>query len=266
MAGFGELFALLVVISLSATLVSAPLLWNSLRDVELVRDGDGVFSGVEGLSTGQSVQLGFVLVVIVISNVLIFGGATSHLESRRSEHPSSWRESLRMAVQRSPRLIGVTLAFLALTALANMVGILIGAAVPALGLLFSPFLFLFYIQMWVRGGLALTWSSLGRPGGSIRNSVRLTRGLTWALLGRFILLATLVVAMQLLGAIFSAPLQWTSGAQPIDSAGNIRIADVIGTNAASFYGGQVVTGLITGITVAIWASAMLAIFHRVESE
>ncbi len=258
-AGFGEIFAVIVVISLPAAAVSATLLRSAVQDLVLQRNSQGLFTGIEGFTPAAGWQLGLAVLVSVLAQILVFAAATNHVAAGLAEEPATWSQSLRVGLARAPRLVGVTLFLLGVAFVAIFLTSALSLAVPVAGPLFLLGLIGFFVLMWVRCSLAASHAALAQPGNSARVSVRLTKGLFWALFGRMILLITLVAAMQFVAAILAAPFDWAAGTPQISGTGDIAAPDLLGRNAGAFYAKQVVAGLANSLGFALWASAMLMV-------
>lgn len=259
---FGELFALFVVITLPATAISAPLLWGATRDLVIVRNDDGLLADITGFTTNSVVMLVVGVAAGLIAQILVYGSATSHFDVLRSGESQPWHQSLRAGLRRLPRLLGLALAFVVVFLAVNLLGGVV--VVVGLGPAAPVAIVVGLVIVWVRGGLAPTHAALAGPGSSLLASVRMTHGLTWPLLGRSILLMTLIVTLQLVGAIVSSPLQWAAGTAAPGESGDIRLSEVVGNNPASFLGTQLVSGLVTALSVAVWAAAALSLYRRLD--
>jgi len=262
---FGELFAVLVVVALPVTAISAPLLWSGLQNLVLIRDDQGLFTDVSGMTGADGVKIGVALLVAVVGHLVVFSAATHHVDLVRREEPVSWRESLSEGLKHLPRTGGVLLMIIGLTLVANVITAVVGSLASALGLLLAVALLVFYFVLWVRGALAFTHAALGREGSSLQASFRQTKGFTWPLFGRLILLSTIVVAVQVVSLIVAAPFQWASGDSSPTLDGNVLVADLLGSNPASFLASQLVSGLAGSIGVALWAAAMLVLIRSVDN-
>lgn len=263
-AAFGDLFAIIVVVSLLTTAITTPLLWSGLRPLVLERDDDGLFTDVSGLTGQRAALLGVTVVVVLIAQLVMFGAATRHIDVVRTGQRPGWAASLRFGVGRAPRLVLVASQFLAIALIVNVVAVLAGSV--AGGLVSGAVVLVLYVVLWVRGTLAATHGALGGEGNDLRASLRLTRGFTWALFGRMILLLTIVLGIQLMASIITSPFQGLAGATQPGTEGDVQLSEVLGSNVAAFSAGQVVSGLAGSLSVALWASANLVLYRRLGSD
>lgn len=256
--GFGDFFAVLTVVSLVSTAVSAPLIWLSSSDAVLVRDDQGAFTTIEGMSGGQGVMAAVGLITILVSQVLLFTGATNHIDRVRAGEPPRWQETMALLATRGLRVIGVVLqVMLAGFVLLVVAGVLGGVGLGAVaGLLAVGSILL----LWVRSAIASTHAALDGRGGSVGTSVAWTKGRTWPLLGRHILLLAICVGLLLISSLIAAPFQSLSGAAaPLE--GDLVLRDVIGSSVPAFVAVQFINALTSGLVAALWASGMLSLYR-----
>lgn len=257
--GFGEFFAVLTVVSLLATAIAAPLLWVGSRDLVLVREAGAVgFSAVEGFTGSRGLLVGAGLVVLLVGQLLLFAGATVHTDRvRRGESPR-WQETIGALVRRGPRVVAVVIQVVVLAFVLLIVsGVFV---VVGLGPIATLVGFAAVAWLWIRCAVASTHAALGEPGASVMASFRWTRGMVWPLLGRHVLLVTLVFGVLLIASFVAAPFQSLGGAETLTD-GDVAVSDIIGQSVAAFAAVQFINALASGVSAALWASAMLSLFR-----
>lgn len=261
-SGFGEFFAVLTVVSLVSTAVVTPLLWFGSRSAVLTRD-NGAIRSVEGLETSEAVMVGIGIAVLVLAQLVIFSAATAHVDRvRRREHPR-WRESLVAGLRRAPRVIGVVLQVVLLAFVVGLVLGLLAALLPGAAIVAGPLLIVVIAMLWVRCAVAATHAVLARPGSSVVASLAFTRGRTWPVLGRHVLLVTIVLGILLISSFVAAPFQSLGGAEA--GAGDVVLRDMVGSSVPAFVAVQFINSLASGFAAAVWASAMLALYRSEPS-
>lgn len=256
--GFGDFFAVLTVVAIVSTALSAPLLWISSADAVLTRDDNNLFDGIEGMTGTSGLMVAAGLLVSLVGQVLLFTAATNHIDRGRAGEAPRWQETLATLVARGPRVVGVVaqvmfIAFGILLISGLLGGIGLGGVAIALA-------FALIVVLWVRAAVAATHAALGGPGGSLGHSVAWTKGLTVPLLGRHILLVTICFGLLLIGSIASAPFQSLSGAAA-SAEGDLALRDVIGSSISGFLAVQFINALVSGLVAALWASAMLSLYR-----
>jgi len=260
--GFGEFFAVLTIVSLGATALSSPLLWFGSRELVLTRDDNGSFGAVEGVTGSQGAMLLGGVVVLFLAQLLLFAAATAHVDDVRSGHRPSWRATLVEMIRRGPRVVSVAVQILMLSVLVIVVLGVLTLLVPALGIVAGLATAIVLIGLWIRSALALTHAGLGLQGSGVSASFRWSRGRTWQLLGRLVLLTTIVFGVLLLASFVAAPFQSLSGAASPTLDGDLVMSEVIGSSIPAFLGGQFINALASGLVSALWASAMLSIYRN----
>lgn len=261
--GFGDFFAVLTITALVSTTISAPLLWFSTTDAVLTRDDEGLFTGVEGLSAAQGWMLAAALLVSLVGQILLFAAATGHIDRVRAGDTPRWQDTLAAMLRRGPRVLGVVaqilllaLALLIISGLLGGIGLGGAAVVVALVLI---------VVLWIRVAVAATHAALGSPGSSLGHSFAWTKGLTWPLLGRHVLLATICVGVLFIGSIVSAPFQSLSGVTA-PTEGDVMVRELVGSSISAFLAVQFINALVSGLVAALWAAGMLSLYRRVPPE
>ncbi len=261
--GFGDFFAVLTVLAIISTALSAPLLWISSADAVLTRDDDNLFNGIEGMTGTHGLMVAGGLLISAVGQVLLFTAATNHIDRLRSGDSPRWQETLGALVARGPRVVGVVaqvvfVAFVILLISGVLGGIGLGGIAIAIA-------FALIVLLWVRAAVASTHAALGGAGGSLRHSLAWTKGLTLPLLGRHIVLVTICVGLLLIGSIVSAPFQSLSGAAA-STEGDLVLRDVIGSSLSAFVAVQFINALVSGFIAALWAAAMLSLYRGEAAE
>lgn len=261
--GFGDFFAVLTVVSLISTALSAPLLWLSSSGAVLVRDGNGTFTAVEGMTTSQGFMVAVGLVVVLISQVLLFTAATTHIDRVRAGESPRWQETLRTLPTRGPRVIGVMVQIIGVVLVVLIVsGVLSGIG---LGVVAGALAVAALLLLWLRSAIAATHAALDGPGGSLGTSFAWTKGLTWPLLGRHMVLLTIVFGVLLISSVIATPFQSLSGAAaPVE--GDLVLRELIGTSAPAFVAVQFINALASGLVAGLWASGMLSLYRGERAE
>lgn len=259
--GFGEFFAVLAIVSLLATAGAAPLLWLGSRTATLTRSDSGLFESVEGLTAGQGAMVGGGLLVLVIAQLLLFTAATVHVDRvRRGERPR-WQDSLLLGLRRLPRVVAVIIQVVMIAVLLTILVGILATVLPGAAVVAGPASLGLMAVLWVRSAVAPTHAGLDLPGSSVRASLVWSRRRVWPLLGRHVLLLTIVLGILLISSFVAAPFQSLGGARAGD--GDVVLRDLVGSSVPAFVGNQFVNALASGLVAAVWASAMLSL-HRSE--
>jgi hypothetical protein len=237
-------------------------LWWGSRTAVLTRSDNGLYESVDDLTGLQGLMVGSGLGLLIVAQLLLFTAATVHIDRVREGERPRWQDTLRLGLRRAPRVVGViiqvvVIALVLATAAGVVVAILPGAAVVA-----GPLSLGVMAVLWIRCAVAATHAGLGLPSSSVRASLAWSRRRTWPLLGRHVLLLTIVLGILLISSFVAAPFQSLGGAEAGD--GDIVLRDLVGTSVPAFVGNQFVNALASGVVAAVWASAMLSL-HRGES-
>lgn len=261
--GFGDFFAVLTITALISTALGAPLLWISTTDAVLTRDEDGLFTGIEGMTGPQGWMVAVGLLVSLLGQILLFTAATHHIDRVRAGETPRWQETLGALLSRGPRVVGVVVQILFVALVILVITGVLGAV--GLGAFAAVASFVLIVLLWVRVAVAATHAALGGPGGSLGHSFAWTKGLTWPLLGRHVLLATICIGLLFVGSIFASPFQSLSGAAA-STEGDLVIRELIGSSISGFFAVQFINALVSGLVAAVWASAMLSLYRGVPPE
>lgn len=256
--GFGDFFAVLTLSSLVAVAVTAPMLWFGGRDAVIRRDEDGFFTSTDGIDTNGILLVLAGIFVILAVQLFLFAAATVHIDHRRRGEPLVWQQTMTLMFVRGPRVVGLVVQALVVGFVILTVGSVLGAA--GLGVIAVLLTLAVIAVFWVRCAVAATHAALDLPGSSLRASYRWTKGLTWPLLGRHILLGTIVIGVLLISSFVAAPFQSLGGADA-GATGDVIVADLIGSSLPAFLAVQFINAIASGVVAAVWASAMLSIFR-----
>ncbi len=256
--GFGDFFAVLTVVALVSTALSAPLLWFSSSDVILKRDDRGMFTTIEGMTSGQGFMVAAGFIVIVVSQVMLFTAATIHIDRIRGGESPRWQETIGSLASKGPRVVGVVVQIL----LAAFVILIVTGVLSAIGLgaIAGALAVVAILWLWLRSAVASTHAALDGPGGSLGTSLAWTKGLTWALLGRHVLLLTICFGFLLISSFLAAPFQSLSGAAA-PAEGDLVMREIIGASVPAFVAVQFINALASGVVAALWAAAMLSLYR-----
>lgn len=209
----GHLFTLAVLLLVPAGVLSSVATYAAFDGV-LYEDGTWTGSS-SGRIIGAAVTSGLFLLAYTAYSSAVSRQALSSLLGE----PEPWSSSAVGGLRRTPRVLGaglvvwgaavaaVVLLGVAASALGPVVAVIAVAAVPiVLGV------------VWVRATLVLPAAAAGpRPPGAIRSSLVMTRGRSWPILGRLLVLAVLWVAVQLGSSIVTAPIAGLAGEAPADA-------------------------------------------------
>lgn len=268
----GHLFPLVVLLSVIPGIAVAIALYAALKDLALVvlpsfqsTEVDSI--DIEGFDAGRMVPVGIAVVISVIGALLLSTAATLQFAKAAASEPERWDQSLRRALGRSPRVLGISL----LTGLIFLGGLLVFVLLAvAVATIFAPLLllllpvgFVFLVWLGLRLTFATTAAALAPRGvGSIRQSFRLTSGRLWWLLGRLCLLLLCFVGLQFAGSLATAPFSAFVGPSPADLEGSrVELIDLMGGSLPLFAFGQLVSLLVGGCVTAL-SSAGLVLLYR----
>lgn len=257
--GFGEFFAVLTVVSFVAAGVATPLLWSGSRTAVLRRSDGGGFDAVENLSDGQASMIAVAIVVLLAGMLLLFAAATVHIDGVRRQERPRWQASLATGVRRAPRVIGVVVQVLLIALVLAIVVGAIALLVPGLAIVAGPLSLAAAVWLWVRAAVAATHAALASPGSGLVASFAWTRGRVWPLLGRHILLVSILIGILLISSFVAAPFQSLGGATA--TSDDVVMADMVGSSVPAFAARQLIGSLASGLATAIWASGMLSLYR-----
>ena len=259
----GQLLTLVVVLALPTALAAAAALYYGLRDVVLIIDEtDNIFE-VQGFEATSAVVMAVAVLVNVLASFVLSAAVARHAVFARTDRAERWNESLQGGLRRAPRVLGVTI----LVALAYVlpVAVLIGISIPmpALLLITLPAIIVGTLWFWVRMTFATTAAAVApRERASMSVSLRLSKGVFGALLGRLCLLVLVVIGAQLASTVITAPLAaWSGNPTPI-AAGDteIRMIDLFGGNAFIFGLQQVIGSLVGGFVACLYGAGMAILY------
>ena len=262
--GFGEFFAVLAIVSLLSAAAATPLLWLGSRSAVLARNDDGVYETVDGLSAGEGSMLAAGVVLLLLSLVFLFAAATVHLDRIRHHHRPTWKETMALTVRRVPRVVGVVAQLLLLALVLLMAVGVVAVLIPGAALVAGPLSFVVLIWMWLRSAVASTHAGLGMPRNAVKASFVWSRRRLWPLLGRHVLLLTIVFGIVLISSFLAAPFQSLGGATA--SSDDVVLRELVGSSVPAFLARQIIGALASGLAAAVWASAMLSLYRGDPAE
>ena len=211
----GHLFTLVVVISVPVALLTGVLTWQALDGLVVITDQDAGTFDVEGFRAEAAYLAGGSFLLSMLSGLVLAAAIVHQAGNARAGAPAVWTESLTHAATRLPRVLGAFIGLMAIYfALAFLMALL--GALGGLGVLLVAVLVFAVVALFLVIRLSLvTTAAAVAPGGvnSFAASWRLTAGKFWPLFGRFILLALLVIGIQIVGGLVTAPISAAFGNQ-----------------------------------------------------
>ena len=244
----GHLLAIILITTVIPAAISGALLWLVVREVTYENDtlsGFGTLT-VVGLVAMVMLQLG--------SYVLNLGAQTHQLVAAERREPQPWNASMRMAIRRSPRIVGWSLlALLPFIGAATLVVVffLLNVALGILATIFAiPVLIVlaFYWQF-------ATMAAVVTPSGvnPLKTSTRIVSGRFWAILGRALLISIVGFGCSFAMNIVTVPL-----GNAIGSSINFEDSIVTRDNGStlefvSFDGAKLADGMIPLIVFVVFS-------------
>jgi hypothetical protein len=201
------------------------------------------------------------VVTLLLAQLMLFAAATAHVDAVRSGHHPPWRTTVVDMLRRGPRVIGTAVQILLLSFLLVIVLGVLTTIIPGFGVVAGLISVVLLIGLWIRTALALTHAGLGLPGNGLIASFGWSRGRTWQLLGRLVLLTTIVFGILLLASFVASPFTSLSGGAAPSLDDDLVMSEAIGSSIPAFVGGQVINALASGFVSALWASGMLSIYR-----
>lgn len=264
----GHYLPMVVILVVPTAILNGHSAWVAFRDGVLTSDPDTealAYSNPDA-STVWYVVAGGSLVLLLAALVVLSVGAARQADASLDEEPEEWSVSVRAALRRSHRALGVSAVLLAV--LIGLYGLVLVSAT------YAPVLILVAFPLWlvgsavvsVRFSLAVIVASLAPSNvGCLRTSMTLSRSHFWPLMGRMALLTmfsiSLVLMMQIIAAPFVA-IGGGAGTTPIDlSADEMQLIDVLGDNPAVFAIQQLFNGLAYGAAMVMWAVGFVLIYR-----
>lgn len=266
----GHLFPMIVVLIIPAGLLNGMTVWLGFRNLVVSFDGEtgepsfvneGVGAGTYGLVAASFLLL---LAASVFLGVAAIGQAVAALDGR----PEPWSASIRAAVGRLARALGVVLTVVVALFAAYGAMVATAAVFPPLLLIAVPAWLAGSVWLAIRFSLALVTAAVSPPGtASLVTSWRLTASRFWALLGRMAVLALITVTLSLVASIVAAPFRAIAGADTVGiepGADEIRFVDVMGDNPAIFAIGQLFNAIGNGAAAVLWAVGLALIYRSLS--
>lgn len=265
---FGNLFPLLVILVVPTALATGFSGWwllnGAVFDTEATTFSD--FYSNPDVPPLAYVTSTITTVLSLLAALAVLVCATRQIKSHLDEEPEPWSESIAVGLRRFPAALGANLG-VALSQIGVLfIAVLLGAIFPPLLLLTVPAALFAMVVLAIRTVLVPTVAAIDeQPTRPLRTSWNLTRGQSWALLGRLVLLLVFGLSISLMASVVSAVvLQIVGGAgtEPIEAgATEIKGVDLVGQNPAVFAIRQLIGGLGNGISLLLWAAGF-ALIHR----
>jgi hypothetical protein len=250
----GHLFTMVVALSLPSGLIVSYALWSTLRQVTVAFD-ETTFD-YEGPSSGSLLFLSVAVLLSGFVGMALWAAMQRQTMAALLDRPEPWSKSLGDGIVRSPKLLGNYLLIVLVFAVVLVLATVLTALVPLLGIV--AFVGVFVLGMMAIGRLLMfvpsaTCSPAGTP--TLKTTLALSKGFTWALIGRALLLLLILLGISIAASVVTAPLG-ASVSQDIDPNGDvIRFADLMGDNFPQFALVQVVSTLVNAIGIAVGAAA-----------
>jgi hypothetical protein len=271
----GALFTLMVVLVIPASLVSGLATWFGVRNLVIIIDEDASADqwpiDVEGLES-----LGLVVAGLALNFLLsiVFSIAGTRLAmSGRFGTAQQWNEAFATSIKRLPTVIGwgivAMLFFGASLLLLTLLTVVVGLVSPVLAIFVGIVAFAVGgLVLLGRFGMLFTTPMIGAKGSRNPSLVaRITRGSTWGLVGRALLLVLVTSAASLAGSIVTGPLGAIGGTQPVDPDSNvIRLTDLVGGNIGIFMLVQLMNAIIVAVAGLLWHVGQGLLFEDLGGE
>ena len=269
----GQLFPLVVLLSLLPGIPVAFLTYVAFKDVTLVIDQDeqtGVVNefSIDGFEASRLIPVIGLTLVSYLVGLVLATAAILQIERASANAPQRWDESLRQALRRFPRVLGVTLlvglVLLAVSALAVVANVAVGTVAPVALLLSLPATVFVVVWAAIRLSLATTNATLAPKGiSSIPESLRLTAGRSWPLFGRFLLLFLVLAGVQLVSRLATAPVTAVLGPDTPDftTASETPLIDLMGGSLFLFLFTQLVGILAGGVATALLSAGLVGLYR-----
>jgi hypothetical protein len=264
----GHYLPMVVLLVVPAAILNGHSAWVAFRDGVLTTSPD---SGALTYSNPTTSVVGYAAVVgsmvlLLAALVVLSVGAARHANASLDDEPEEWSVSMRAALKRAPKALG--LSALLLAALIGLYGLVWASAtyLPVLILLTFPLWLIGSVVLAVRFSLTVIAVSLAPAGaGCLGTSYRLTRSYFWPLVGRMAVLTmfgiSLVLMMQILATPFVA-IGGGTGTAPVDfGAEEMALIDILGDNPAVFAIQQLFNGLAYGAAMVMWAVGFVLIYR-----
>ncbi len=269
----GHLFPLVVLLSLLPGIPVALLTYVAFKDVTLVIDQDeqtGVVNefSIDGFESSRLLPVAAATLISYLLSLLLSTATIIQIERASSSEPQRWDESLRQALRRVPRVFGVTLlvtlALAAVLALVVVLNIVLAVSAPIALLLTVPAAVFVVVWAAIRLSLATTNAALAPKGtGSISESLRLTSGKSWPLFGRFLLLLLVLLGVQIMSSLASAPVTAILGPDTPDftTSSETPIIDLMGGSLPLYLFSQLVGILAGGVATALLSAGLVGLYR-----
>ncbi|MEM7341645.1 MAG: DUF2510 domain-containing protein [Actinomycetota bacterium] len=265
---FGNLFPLLVLLVVPTALASGFSGWWLLNGVVFDTEAEtfSEFYSNPDVPAIAYVASSVTTVVSLLAALAVLVCATRQIRAHLDEEPEPWSASMLHGLRRFPAALVANLGVVLLQIGVLLVALIVGAIFPPLLLLTLPVALFVMLLLTVRTVLIPTVAAVEEsPTQPLRTSWNLTRGQSWAVVGRLALLLLFGLSISLMASVVSAiVLQIVGGAgtEPIEAgATEIRGVDLVGENPAVFAIRQLIGGLGNGVSLLLWAAGF-ALVHR----
>lgn len=255
----GHLFTMVVALSLPSGLIVSYALWRTLREVTVTFD-DTTFD-YEGPSSSSLAFLSIAVLVSGFVGMALWAAMQRQTMAALLDRPEPWSKSLQDGIVRSPKLFGNYLLIVLVFAVMLVLAAVLTALVPLLGIV--AFLGLLVLGVMALGRLlmfvpAATCSPAGTR--TLKTTMSLSKGFTWALIGRALLLLLIFMGISIAASVVTAPFGASVG-QDLDPNGDvIRFGELMGDNFPQFALTQVLSTLINSIGIAVGAAATSVLY------
>lgn len=269
----GHLFPLVVLLSLAPGIPVAFLTYLAFRDVTMVIDQDeqtGVVNefSIDGFEPSRLLPVAAATVLSYALSLLLSTATIMQIERASSAEPQRWDESLRQAVRRVPRVFGVTLLvglmLVFVIALVVVLNAVLAVSAPIALLLTVPAAVFVVAWSAIRLSLATTNAALAPKGiGSISESLRLTSGKSWPLFGRFLLLLLVLLGVQIVSSLATAPVTAILGPDTPDftTSSETPLIDLMGGSLPLYLFSQLVGILAGGVATALLSAGLVGLYR-----
>ncbi|MGF1597701.1 MAG: DUF2510 domain-containing protein [Acidimicrobiales bacterium] len=264
----GHFFPMIVLLAIPPGLLNGVAVWYVLRNAVLVTNSDtGEFSFT---NPGAGPELYAVVVIsflaLVVATVYLAVAASRQARAQHDGAPEIWSASMLDGLRRLPRALGFTALVGGALVLAYVVMIVIGVAAPVTLILSFPVWLVGSFLIATRLSLGIIGASLAPAGVSaLAASWHATGGRFWTVLGRLVLLVIISISLSLVTSVAATPFLAIGGGGASSPAGangdELRLADLMGDNPATFAIGQLFSALGNGVATVVWAIGLTLLYR-----
>ncbi len=270
----GHIFTILVAVIVPPLFITVPLTWLPLRGVEIhnfsQQGTDPAPIELTGLDAGGGIALGVAMVLNLFVAVWFAAAVTRQLQRAHEGNPEGWLDSVLGSARRLHRLIGSYVGLWLALLVVLTVGVIalsaFGAIAPVLLIALVPGMLIGFGLVFARLSLTMTAASVAPRGvSSFATSLRLSKGHASALFGRFLLLASTAIAVNLGGSILTVPVTSLGGVEAAElDADVLAMSDVLGDNPAAFGAAQLISGIVQAVSFAVVTAGSLVMYRRLS--